>query len=737
MMTHRVPLVLQNEISECGLACVAMICGAYGKPVGLPELRLKLDPGTRGSSLKDLALLGESLGFRVKSLKVGLNQVDKLRLPAILHWDIAHYVVLVRIDGDYYEINDPGLGRRRVTRHDLSTSFTGLAQEYALQQSLDATLSKASIKISWLLRGFDSYGPALGAVLAVSVVMQALVLALPFTVQLVADQMANGSGDAEFLIVTALGGVLGLLAFALLLRLRATLVMFVASSLDTSGSQRLIEKMFSLPYDFFARRDASSLLNRFTNLRDLRALLTQGLAESVVEAALSAAALAALWIYMPQGALAGFVTVAAYAGYRWATRNDQRDRLAEMFQTFGAQHGSLIESLHKVETIKANSIEPIRQSFWIARYMQYQDSVVRKLRKDASNQMVSVLLFGIGYLIVGLSAVSLVKSQELAMSEALTCVLLVFVFMTRFSTFLERFFEILIAKVHLDSLADIVTADSERNSGHVDTVTTSQPISIEVRNVSFRYSPSEPFILRNVSFTIEPGACVALTGPSGCGKSTLMAILLGLRSPSEGDIFINGISQRSIDLPAFRRATGTVLQGDKLFYGTVLENVSFFDFETSVPAVRKSLELAHALDVVDRLPMKEHTMLSDTPMLSGGEIQRILLARALHKNPRLLLLDEASSALDESTELCLNNTIAAIGATRLLIAHRTQTIRMTSRVIELGFSGDLGCSTVVRTYAPASNQTKAAHATQIAWKHEHDAIAIPAVDGISTASTAQ
>lgn len=695
MSRRDVPIILQNEISECGLACLAMICGAHGKVIGLQELRGMFDPGSRGSSLKDIAHLGERLGFNVKAMKVGLNQVGKLELPAIIHWEIVHYVVLIEVRGGTFLVNDPASGRRELSREEFSSSFTGLAQELSPKPDINRSTKRETVKLGWLLSGFSGYDKVLGAIFGTSIAMQALLLALPFAVQLVIGGVAYHGFEGYGVAAVALGGVVGIGAYALLLRMRATLVMFLATSLDTSGSQRLIEKMFGLPYEFFARRDVGSLLNRFSNLREVRFLLTQGLAESVVEALLSLAALLVLGLYLPVGVVAAVAAVGAYAGYRWLVRGAQRDALAEMFHLFGAQNGSLIESMQKISTIKANALEKVREGFWIARYMRFQDSVVRKLRRDVANQVAMSIAFSLGYLTVGLSALHAVSAGTLTMAEGLTSLLLVGMFMSRSSSFVERFFDVMIARVHLDGLVDVVHSEDEPTDGKQVASIEGKPVAIELRGVGFRYSSSEPFILRNVNMRVSAGECVALTGPSGCGKSTLMAMLLGLRLPTEGEILIDGAPLRSISLSDYRRATGSVMQGDRIFYGTVLENVSLFELDAPDQRVNAALELALISDVIDKLPMREHTMLSDAPMLSGGETQRLLLARALYKRPGLLLLDEASSALDDATEAALNEVLRNVGATRIMIAHREHTIAAADRIITIGYDSDICCSTVM------------------------------------------
>jgi ATP-binding cassette, subfamily B, bacterial CvaB/MchF/RaxB len=690
---RRVPMIHQSEIAECGLACVAMISGAYGRRTDPAALRLALDPGTRGASMKDIAALGESLGFAVKSLKVGLKQLDKLRLPAILHWNLVHYVVLTARRGDQFTIHDPAVGRRTIDEAELSCCFTGLAQEFVPRPGFAVADERQQVPLRWLFDRSEPYGRLLATIVLMSLVMQGFVMLLPFAAQLLLDRVAVSRDGTTLALGVALSG-LGLGLYCLLLWLRSTVVLYLNNCLDARGSQKLIAKMLGMPYDFFARRDTASLLGRFANLREIRQLLSQGLAESLVEAALSIGVLATLALYLPGVAYIAVAALAVYVAYRLTTRGRQQERVSEMFQSIAAHSGSLVESLHKVETIKANAIEAVREQFWLGRYLEYQNSLVQKLRMDYAQTIALVLSFGLGYAATAWVSVRAIFDGRLSIGEALTVLLLLGIFFARASQFLDRLFELLVARVHLDSLCEIVHGDAEPQ-GSMILAPGRRAGVIELRGVGFRYSPSEPFIFRNVTFKVGAGECVAITGASGCGKSTLMSLLLGLRTPTEGEVLIDGVPVDALDKQSLRSRVGSVLQSDRLFYGSVLENVTLFELNAPSEQVWTALRACALADVVARLPMREHTMLSDAPMLSGGEVQRVLLARALYKNPPFLLLDEASSHLDDATEAHVNDSLRASGATRLIVAHRKQTIELADTVVRLGRCDVLGCSTVL------------------------------------------
>jgi len=698
-MKKTVPVILQNEIAECGLACVAMICGFYGKKTDLASLRKAIDTGTRGSTMKEIAELGDSLGFSVKSLKLGLKQIDKLILPAIIHWNLVHYVVLVSRKRDEYVVHDPALGRRTLSEADFSRSFTGLAQEFSPRSNFVKSDNRAPVSFKWLINNNSPYLQLILTIFTMAFVMQLLAAILPFGAQVLMDRVLTEKDTMTLALGLALG-LFGLFLYCLLLWLRSKIVMYLNSCLDMSATQKLVDKMLAMPHEFFARRDVGSLLSRFTNITEVRRLLTQGLAESAVDALIAFVLLGFIGIYLPSIGVVAVLVLFGYATFRNFTRRNERDRIGEMFHSASGQHASLIETLVKIETVKANALETMRERFWMSRFMTFQNSLFRKVRMDYRNSIALLTCFGVGYVLTAWFVVRAVFENVLSIGEAFTVFMLVAMFFSRSSQFLERLFELLVAKVHLDNLADIVHGEEEFRPD----IKESNPLEfgeIELRDIGFRYSAKEPFVFRNVSFKIAAGECAAITGPSGCGKSTLISLLLGLRTPTEGEILIDGKFLQNSDKSRLRRCIGSVLQGDQLFTGSIQENVTFFEINAESERVQSVLKSCALQSLLSRLPLGEHTMIGDFSILSGGEKQRLLLARALYKRPKLLLLDEASSNLDEATEAQVNQSIREIGVTRVMVAHRRQTIDLADTEICFGKSERASWSTVVEIRKPA------------------------------------
>lgn len=688
------PVVLQSEVAECGLACVAMIAEYHGRATDLQSLRKVADPGTRGSTMKDLVDVADTLGFSVRSLKLGLRQLDKLKLPAILHWNLVHYVVLVSHHDDEYVVHDPALGCRVLSAADFSRSFTGLAQELAPRPDFSRGDDRTPVRLAWIIDRKGIYLQLVGILLALAFAMQMLVTSVPFTAQVVLDH-ALASNDTMPLLLATVIGAIGLAAYCTLLVIRFRVAAYLNTLLDMGGTQKLIAKILSMPYDFFARRDIGSLLTRFANLAELRRLLSQGLADSAIDALVAVLLLVALISFLPSAAMASLGGLALYALVRALRRRNERDLVGEMFHAAGGEHASLIETLAKVETVKANALEQMRERFWASRFITYQNSVVHKSRADLANTITLVWALGLAYGVGAWVVVSAVAQGGLTLGAGFTAFALMVLFLRRSSVFVDKLLEFLVAKVHLDNLADVVHGDAEPASLHHHTESVgSTAVTLELRDLGFRHSEKEPFVLRHVSFTVKAGSCTAITGPSGCGKSTLLSLILGLRRPTEGAILVDGVPLEDWDIRRLRRRIGSVLQSDQLFAGSVHENVSFFDADSDPARFDEVIRACALAEVIARLPMQRHTFIGDTPTFSGGERQRLLLARALFKRPSLLLLDEATSHLDEATEMQVNESIRASGATRIMAAHRQQTIALADEVIVLGASKQ-GWTTVI------------------------------------------
>jgi ATP-binding cassette subfamily B protein RaxB len=314
---------------------------------------------------------------------------------------------------------------------------------------------------------------------------------------------------------------------------------------------------------------------------------------------------------------------------------------------------------------------------------------------DAMNANIATrkldLMFSVGHkLVFGLERIAVVWIGALLVMDHTFSVGMLFAFIaykeqfaTRVSALIDKFVEVRMLKLQGERLADIVLTPPEPQA-EFEPRAQDLPLSLELRNIQFAYSETEPQVLRGLSLQIEPGESVAIVGPSGCGKTTLLKLMLGVHAPQGGEIRVGGVPLARLGLRAWRDMIGTVMQDDQLFAGSITDNISFFDPQADADWVAECARVAAVIDDIEAMPMGFHTLIGDMGgSISGGQRQRILLARALYKRPKILFLDEATSALDVEREREVNQAIRQLELTRIIVAHRPETIASASRVIVL------------------------------------------------------
>ena len=529
---RRMPVIIQTEAAECGLACLAMIAGHHGFLTDLSALRARFSLSLKGSNLAQLVRYANDLNLFSRPLRLEVDELSSLKLPCILHWNLNHFVVLQKVEQKGIVIHDPSVGVRKMAFAEVGKHFTGVALELTPTMMAIATLAMMLL-----------YSPKLTLVVVLAVLLYAMLRSLSY--------------------------------------------------------------------------------------RPLRAASQESLILSAKE------------------------------------------------------QSCFLESIRAVQAIKLFGRELDRQSRWLNLKV---DSVNRSVRTQKFMLWFGIAntgLFGIqGLLLFWLGA-------HTVMDGAFTVgMLFAFTsysgqFTSRLASLIDKFFSFRMLSLHAERLADIVLETAEEDTQHEADATQLQS-RIELINVSFRYGQGEPWVVRHLDLVIEPGESVALVGPSGCGKTTLVKLILGVLSPSEGEIRYGGMPIQALGHRAYRQAMAVVMQDDQLLSGSLSDNISFFDSHADQDRIQACARLAAIHDDIAAMPMGYHTLAGDMgTTLSGGQKQRVLLARALYKSPKVLVLDEATSHLDVERERMVNQSIRALDITRISVAHRPETIAMCGRVVRL------------------------------------------------------
>lgn len=690
----RVPIVLQVEAAECGLACLAMVASHHGHETNLIDLRRRYSASLKGLNLPQLIQAAEGLGMRARPLSVELNSLHALKKPCILHWNFNHFVVLVAVKARRVVVHDPSCGRRELDLAEVSRCFTGIALDLEPGDDFLPRSSRARLRVRQLTGRLVGLKGALAQVLLLSLALQLLALASPFLVQLVLDQ-AIVAGDASLLALLGAGFALLLLIQTGLGLVRSWSVATLSERLGLQWKGNVFRHLLRLPLDFFQKRNLGDITSRIGSIDRIRNTLSNSFVEALIDGAMATVIVVVMWLYSPMLAALSMAAAAGYFGLRRLAMKPVRATVEQQLIRGARQHSHLLESLRGMQSLKAGACEPLRLSGYRNHLVATANMDLRQARLQAGFQASSDFLFGIERIAVICLGAMLVLDHQLSVGMLVAFIAYREMFAGRVAALIDKWVEFRLLGLHGERLADLVLALPE-DLGRTDQPTEAaaafqlirpertQAFELHVENLGYRYGQSEPWVFRHARLSVPAGLSVAIVGPSGCGKSTLAKLLMSLLPPGEGLIRVNGVDIRDVGVPGYRARLGAVLQDDHLFAGSIADNIAFFEPGADQALVEAAARKAHIHDEIMTFPMGYRTLIGDMgSTLSGGQKQRVLLARALYRQPSILVLDEATSHLDLAGERAVNDAVRALKTTRILIAHRRETIESADRVYAL------------------------------------------------------
>ncbi len=678
----RLPVVLGAEAAECGLCCMTMIARYWGHDVDLNGLRQRFSLSLSGASLRAIMGLADQLGFSTRALRVELSALNKVKLPAIAHWDLNHFVVLKSVSNKSATIHDPALGERTLPIEEVSRHFTGVILEVTRSAQFTKQIARTPTKLSSLWSHASGLGDAFWQVLLLSAAMQIAVFAAPFQLQLVVDE-AIFRADRELLTVLALGFGALVIIQASIEAMRSWALRYFGALLSFQMVGNLVRHLLRLPVEFFEKRHVGDVLSRINSTTPVQDAITRGVVASLIDGLMAVVAGVILFVYSP--VLAGIVLAAIALNLLIAAAlfPIMRRRMEEEINSSAKERSHLMETVRASTTIKLMGGEGGREGVW------------RNLYADVVNASFSVGKYqiGLGYAqaaIVGVQTVLVVYlAARLILAGEGFSVGMLFAFLSFRQTFTDRTIALInqavqfrLLGLHLERLGDIVHAKPE--SIEATGLPSVVRGAVRLRSVSFRYGAADANVLDGLDLDIAAGECVAVTGPSGGGKSTLLKLLLGLYAPTGGSLELDGRPASPELFRHWRAQAGIVTQDDSLLSGTLADNIAFFDPDLDMGRVQAAAHAARVHDEIARMPMQYLSLVGDMgSSLSGGQRQRILLARALYRQPRILFMDEGTSHLDEANEDIIVELVAAMPITRVIIAHRPAILTCADRVLRL------------------------------------------------------
>lgn len=682
MSRRALPVIQQNELAECGLACLAMIAAHHGHDLDLASLRRRFPVSPRGATLARLIRTAGALGLDSRPLRAEIEHLAGLRLPCILHWDLNHFVVLKRIAGERVEVHDPAIGAATMSLAEFGRHYTGIALELSPRADFAPMRERRRLSLSALAGRIDGLRRAGAQVLALALCLEAFTLLLPLAMQWVLDRVLVAA-DVDLLHLLGAGFLAVVVFQSALTAMRGWLIADLGSALNSQWLSNLFGHLLRLPLDFFEKRHVGGVMSRFVSVQAIQQTLTGSFVESLLDGLTAALVLGLLLFYSPSLTALVLVAFALYAGLRWLAFRRLRRLKEEQLIQVAQQQSLLIESIQGIQTIKLGNQQEERRA-------RIANAAVEVARREAAIGRTTAAFGALSKLVFGALRVLLIwlcawLTLQGRFSAGMMVVFVAYadLFAARTGSLIDKLVDLRLLGLHGQRIADIALEPPEPHV-HTDYAGPAPAPRIEVRGVSFRYADDEPWILRDCSFAIEDGESVAIVGPSGCGKTTLAKLILGLLRPSEGAILIGGVDIHRYGLGPYRDRFGAVMQEDVLFAGSIGENIAGFDSAADPQRVEAAARAARIHDDIAAMAMGYESLVGDLgSSLSGGQKQRVLLARALYRQPSILLLDEATSHLDVGREHEINREVAALRITRIVIAHRPDTIRSTDRVVSL------------------------------------------------------
>lgn len=679
----RIPVIHQTESSECGLACLAMICSFYGKQIDLISLRQHFNLSARGTTLASIKVISVELGMTTRALSLDLDEIKLLKKPAILHWNFNHFVVLVGFKRRGYVIHDPARGRIIVNKEEMSRSFTGVALEIWPDCNFKEEKTQNRVSITTLINNIHGIKGTLLKIFSLSILIEAIGFLLPVGTQIIMDHSIPAS-DRGLLTLICISLMFFIMLRMTLSSVRAWISLVMSALINSQWQSGLLSHLLNLPLSYYERRKLGDIQSRFNSLKILQTIFTNNIVGAIIDGVMIFGLFIMMilygkdltWIVIGFTVIFVLIRLFFYSYYRQLSEDNlvKEARASSYF----------METLYGITTVKTQGMTERRHACWLNLQMDVINTGIKISKMDLFFSGLNVFISAIEQTVILWVGISMVIDNYMTIGMFVAFGTYRSLFSDRIGSLINFLIQLKMMSIHNERVSDIALNEKELVKKDAPVSVYSEPVTLETKNLTYRYDSQSPKIFSNINIKIIAGESVVITGPSGAGKSTLMKVLCGLFNAESGQVLINGTDIQKIGINNYRKIIGCVMQDERLFSGSIRENICGFtdniDEEWMISCAKNSF--IH--DIIMSMPMGYDTLIGELGEgLSGGQRQRIYIARALYRKPHILFMDEATSALDTESESYINKAIKELSITRVIIAHRDSTIKSADRIISI------------------------------------------------------
>lgn len=678
---------LQTQEAECGLMCLAAAAESLGRNISAVEARQWFSGSARGTSIASLCETSKALGLIPTAVACAADEINGLAFPAILHWGNKHFCLALSRRGSRYIVFNPAKGIEKLTLTEVAENFSGAAVQLALD--LSAPLHKKHGGMARFLWTFARQARVqIAVLLGLSFVLQLAALAAPLLSQ-VAINLGAIEGNLAAISMVAGSLVAVYVTNFTVEAWRSRINHSIASHLSESASRQLFRHMLYLPTEWFERRRVADAVSRFESVEPIRAAVSSGLATLIVDGSLGLVVAVGLLLISPTLGAAVVATVAAAALAKAAFGSKLASETALAAASRTHEHAKRWETFRAIATVKLAAAESAQERVWAEKMDKYLLHVERSQRITTLQQSVASLISSAGGVLVLYYGALMVAHGRLSIGALFAFVMYRRYLSDKIGAAVDQINNLWSLRYHVDRITEVFQAPKEKRWNDLrETGDYVMAGTIELRQVSFRHSSSEPPLLRNIDVKFNGGEMVFISGPSGAGKTTLLRLVAGIAAPTAGTIALDAVSLSNFSPYQLRGAVAAVLQDDELFAGTIFENVTMFDSDPQLDSVIAALQSAELWADVKEMPLGLHTPVGESGrLISAGQRQRILIARAFYRDPKIFILDEATANLDPQIEERVMARLKAHPATKLVVSHNSRLSHMADRTFVLDRRG--------------------------------------------------